>query len=203
MKLVIFIAIIAVLGILTQRTYTTVKQDLGFGCSHYWAFVGEEDLQALHKGKETESPLDFEIDENVSGTLRNAHIRHTTGLAHLSSIVSVSNNSDHLVSTNLLMKLVHEDKEYQMEEVMLNDFSTVSTLDTPLRINIEAGSELVLTFFFNYEIFDSGLKNQSLHQIILGNTNSANLAKVSQQQLTRVKRTFNCIFGKGHTLQPG
>ena len=101
------------------------------------------------------------------------------------------------------MKLVHKDKEYQMEEVRLDDFSIVSTPNAPLKLNLEAGRELILTFFFNYEIFDPTLERQTLQQFLLSNTNATDPINVSQRQLTRVKGTFNCIFGIGHSLRPG
>jgi len=204
MKLTLSVVIMVTLGIVIVRVYTIIQRDSGFGCNPHWAFIGEEDLKELDERKLTGSPLDFSISENVNGTLKDLDIRHSTGFASLSSSMYISNNSEQLISTDLLMKLAHEGNEYQMEKVMLRgDYSVVDTTDTPLKLNLKAGSELYLTFFFNYEIFDPALKNQSLHQIVLIKTKDSNPKIIAQQQLTRVKRTFNCVFGIGHSLRPG
>jgi len=204
MKLAFFIAIITVLGITTASVYTTVKKDHGFGCSQYWTYIGEIDSQNLDEQKLIESPLKISISEHVSGTIMNVNIRHSSRPASLSSSLFISNKSDQSFSTDLLMKLVHENTEYQMEKVMLHsDFSIVSTPNEPIRLNLEPNSELYLDIFFSYEIFDPALNKQSLHQILLSTPEGNNPTIVAQQQLTRVKRTFNCIFGVGHPLKPG
>jgi len=204
MKLAMFTAALAILSIVTVRVYTIVQRDDGLGCSEYWTFVGEEDLQKLQKRNLTGSPLTFRISENVSGTLTNLDIRHTTGLESLSSIAFISNNSNEPISTDMYVKLVHKDREYQMEKVMLHsDFSIDSSPNIPLKLNLEANSELYANVFFNYEIFDPTLKKQSLHQIVFIKTEDKKPKILAQQQLTRVKRTFNCFFGTGHSFRPG
>jgi len=177
MKFAIFFVIIIVLGITTERVYTTVKRDHGFGCSQDWTFLGEEDLQTLDERNLTGSPKHFKLNENVIGTIKNFDIRHSPGLASLSTSMFISNNSDLPFSTDLLMKLVHKDKEYQMEKVMIrSEASIINTPNEPLRLNLEPNTELYISFFFTY---------------------------VAERQLTRVTSTFNCIFGIGHSMKPG
>ena len=180
-----------------------VGQFGGLGCSENWRYISDDEVTKLLASEQggnysNGKGVSFKFGENLVGRYDSLIFSPIKAGNGFSSRVSVNNTSNTSKKVSIEVILKSHSKSYQVQEISsfisgekrgTTEFGThVAAVLPPMTVGI-------FRFGFGKELLDS----KKIEQIILLGELSPDEVLVSRE-LSRVRKTYNCIIGHGSGL---